>query len=369
MNIQQMIRQSSLYSLGLLGLTLFASPVAAQVFDSGPSDPALFDTVINVPTDPNIGADESIGSDGLTTQLNLSDGGDVGNRVTVQSGSEVNISGGEVGNTLTVASGGEVNISGGTTSSRLTAQSGSEVNISGGAMSGFFVSEAGSVVNITGGSADFPFSVGQLLVSGEVNISGEAFVPSVQTASGSEVNISGGSVNSADAVSGSVVTVSGGSIELVTAAAGSEVNVSGGSTTIFALSESVVNLSVRDAFLDGVLVSGLSRDSAVTISERAGVLTGWLVDGSDFSFELNPAPVDFNLRQDFFDPDATLTVTLGTTLLLGDVNLDEVVTFADIPPFIQVLGGGSFQAEADINLDHFVNFADIPAFIEILVAQ
>jgi len=332
MNTLQLTTAVSVRLLVLIGLTLFASPVAAQVFDSGPSDPALFDTVINVPTDPNIGDDESIGSDGLTTQLNLSDGGDVGNRVTVQSGSEV--------------------------------------NISGGAMSGFFVSEAGSVVNITGGSADFPFSVGQqLLVSGEVNISGEAFVPSVQTGSGSELNISGGSVNSADAVSGSVVTVSGGSIELVTAAAGSEVNVSGGSTTIFALSESVVNLSVRDAFLDGVLVSGLSRDSAVTISERAGVLTGWLADGSDFSFELNPAPVDINLRQDFFDPDATLTVTLGTTLLLGDVNLDEVVTFADIPPFIQVLGGGSFQAEADINLDHFVNFADIPAFIEILVAQ
>ena len=80
MNIQQVIGRSSLCSLVLIGLTLFASPVAAQVFDSGPSDPALFDTVINVPTDPNIGADESIGGDGLTTQLNLSDGGDVGNR-------------------------------------------------------------------------------------------------------------------------------------------------------------------------------------------------------------------------------------------------------------------------------------------------
>ena len=176
-------------------------------------------------------------------------------------------------------------------------------------------------------------------------------------------------MGSSDVSSGSVVNVSGGSVDLVVAAAGSEVNVSGGSTTVFADSGSVVNLSVSDAFLDGVLVSGLSRDSAVTISERAGVLTGWLADGSDFSFELNPAPVAINLRQDFFDPDVTLTVTLGTTLLLGDVNLDEVVTFADIPPFIQVLGGGSFQAEADINLDHFVNFADIPAFIEILVAQ
>lgn len=368
MDIQQVIGRSSLCLLSLLGLTLLASPVAAQVFDSGPSDPALFDTVINVPTDPNIGDDESIGSDGLTTQLNLSDGGDVGNRVTVQSGSEVNISGGEVGNTLTVASGGEVNISGGTTSSRLTAQSGSEVNISGGAMSGFFVSETGSVVNITGGSTDFPFSVGRLLVSGEVNISGEAFVPSVSNTSGSEVNISGGSVGTSDAASGSVVNVSGGSVDVVLAASGSEVNVSGGSTTLFAGSGSVVNLSVRDAFLDGVLVSGLSRDSAVTIPERAGVLAGWLADGSDFSFELNPAPVDISLRQDFFDPEATLTVTLGTTLLLGDVNLDSEVNFEDIPDFIVALSATYIEI-ADINQDYEVNFGDIAPFIEILTAQ
>ena len=350
MIIQQVIGRSSLCLLGLLGLTLFASPVVAQVFDLGPSDPALFDIVINVPTDPNIGAGESIGGDGLTTQVNLTNGG-------------------EIGNTFTVASGGELNISGGSINSRLTAESGGEVNISGGAMTGFFTTQAGSVVNITGGSADFPFSVGQqLLASGEVNISGEAFVPSVQTGSGSELNISGGSVNSADAVSGSVVTVSGGSIELVTAAAGSEVNVSGGSTTIFALSESVVNLSVRDAFLDGVLVSGLSRDSAVTIPERAGVLAGWLADGSDFSFELNPAPVDISLRQDFFDPEATLTVTLGTTLLLGDVNLDREVNFEDIPDFIVALSAAYIEI-ADINQDYEVNFGDIAPFIEILTAQ
>ena len=72
MNMQQTITPLSLCLLGLLGLSLFASPLVGQVFDSGPSDSALFDTVINVPTDPDIGNFVEFGNDGLTTQLNLS---------------------------------------------------------------------------------------------------------------------------------------------------------------------------------------------------------------------------------------------------------------------------------------------------------
>ena len=79
MNTLQLTTAVSVRLLVLIGLTLFASPVAAQVFDLGPSDPALFDIVINVPTDPNIGAGESIGGDGLTTQVNLTNGGEIGN--------------------------------------------------------------------------------------------------------------------------------------------------------------------------------------------------------------------------------------------------------------------------------------------------
>ena len=56
-------------------------------------------------------------------------------------------------------------------------------------------------------------------------------------------------------------------------------------------------------------------------------------------------------------------------VLLGDVNLDEAVTFADIPAFIAVLAGGGFQAEADCDENGEVNFADIPAFIAILASQ
>ena len=55
--------------------------------------------------------------------------------------------------------------------------------------------------------------------------------------------------------------------------------------------------------------------------------------------------------------------------ILGDVNSDGTVSFADIPAFIQVLIIGEFQAEADLNEDSAVNFADIPPFIEVLISQ
>ena len=60
---------------------------------------------------------------------------------------------------------------------------------------------------------------------------------------------------------------------------------------------------------------------------------------------------------------------VSESVLLGDVNLDGEVTFADIPAFITVLSAGTFQDEADCDENGEVNFADIPAFIEILIGQ
>jgi len=53
----------------------------------------------------------------------------------------------------------------------------------------------------------------------------------------------------------------------------------------------------------------------------------------------------------------------------GDVDLDDSVTFADIPSFISVLINGDYQLEADINQDGVVDFEDIAAFIDVLKAQ
>lgn len=56
----------------------------------------------------------------------------------------------------------------------------------------------------------------------------------------------------------------------------------------------------------------------------------------------------------------------AASVLLGDVNLDGSVNFADISPFIGLLSSGLFQAEGDTNQDGAVNFADISPFIAIL---
>jgi len=57
------------------------------------------------------------------------------------------------------------------------------------------------------------------------------------------------------------------------------------------------------------------------------------------------------------------------TVLGGDVNLDGVVDFFDIPPFIRVLQSGVYQAEADVNYDGFVDFLDMPALFPIFFGQ
>ncbi len=55
--------------------------------------------------------------------------------------------------------------------------------------------------------------------------------------------------------------------------------------------------------------------------------------------------------------------------LIADVNLDGIVNFLDIAPFIALLTENAYQLEADVNEDGFVNFLDISFFIAELTAQ
>lgn len=72
-----------------------------------------------------------------------------------------------------------------------------------------------------------------------------------------------------------------------------------------------------------------------------------------------------NSQVDFSNIGFTGTTTVPG-VLLGDVNLDGVVNFLDIAPFIVLLADGEFQAEADIDQNGSVNFLDIGPFITIL---
>ena len=64
-----------------------------------------------------------------------------------------------------------------------------------------------------------------------------------------------------------------------------------------------------------------------------------------------------------------VTISWGMVTIRGDINMNGVVEFSDIPPFIQHLISGENQAEADCDCNEEVNFADIPVFISILIAQ
>ena len=53
--------------------------------------------------------------------------------------------------------------------------------------------------------------------------------------------------------------------------------------------------------------------------------------------------------------------------LIGDVNLDGMIDFNDIPRFVDLLLMGMFQCEADINNDEVIDFNDIPPFVALLL--
>ena len=94
-----------------------------------------------------------------------------------------------------------------------------------------------------------------------------------------------------------------------------------------------------------------------------------------FGTDLIPAGADITISYvtSLADTDANVriqeitvsTVQVSATLL-GDVDLNGTVNFADIGPFIALLSGSAFQAEADIDQNGLVNFADIGPFIGVI---
>ena len=96
------------------------------------------------------------------------------------------------------------------------------------------------------------------------------------------------------------------------------------------------------------------------LEQRTGFLGFQLrgsVDRSQFGFEASEFP---------FEPEpAMLSLTLSGPIL-GDTNIDGVVNFSDISPFITVLSTDGFLEQADCNEDGEVTFLDIAPFIAIL---
>ncbi|MDB2686936.1 hypothetical protein N9Y42_06960 [Mariniblastus sp.] len=75
---------------------------------------------------------------------------------------------------------------------------------------------------------------------------------------------------------------------------------------------------------------------------------------------------NYDLAADINSDGVINDVDLNFYLLPGDVNLDNVVDFSDISPFIVLLANGGFQIEADLDQSGEVDFSDIAPFIVIL---
>lgn len=235
----KLMQATRLYTAVLLASFIFSTTASAQVFDSGPSNPAMFTNVFNLPVDV-VPSSIPVG----TTQINVASGGFVQNGFSPFDITEINVSGGAVGNDFILFD-TEVNIYNGTLGDNGLVLGG-EVNISGGTVGDNLFVEIAQV-NISGGTVGDSFGVN----FGEVNISGGT-IGSNFFADFGEVNISGGTLGDG-----------------------------------FSAQESTVNLSGSDFALDGVLLNNLVSDQAFTILDRDVTLTGLLEDGSPFSFDLD----------------------------------------------------------------------------------
>lgn len=322
----------------------------SQVLDSGPSNPALFDSVINIPGDPDIGDDVMIfspiviGAPIDLAQINLGVGGSIGDDFFAGAGTEVNIGGGTVGRRFETSgssfSVSEVNISGGSVGSFISTNN-SLVNISGGTIGDGSAAGFNSVVNISGGAVGDNFAA---LGSSQVNLSGGSIGDDFSIAfSSAQVNVSGGTIGNGATVNlDSELNVSGGSIGNNLDLAGGSLSVSGGTvgddlTISFASSVDVTGGSIGDNVeLRGALnLSGgeigdffrAERDSEVNIFGtefrnngklidldvgdqqfiffRGFTLSGVLSDGTDFSFDIDPLS---SSSTDFFDSSAVVNI-------------------------------------------------------------
>jgi len=328
-------RKSCRLFLFCLSLCAYLAPCPAS---------GQFTTVLNMPPDPNIGDNGSIGSD---TQINLFNDGAIGNSFHAGASDgtstnvEVNVSGGSVGIGFRAYRGSNVNISSGSVDRLFRAQSGSRVHISGGSIGSNFSASAGSDVRISGGSfgSEFVAFISRVMISGgtfgdqflaldrsKVTITGGLFDVEFNALYGSTVKISGGSFgNRFGAAIGSLVNISGGDIGPGLRASGT-INISGGSIggDFNANSGSNVNLLGQQFILNGVdITNSLTENVPLTITDRDVNLSGLFADGMPFSFDLHSI---YELGQDYFASSAHLTVTRVSE---GDFNGDLSVDGLD----------------------------------------
>ena len=271
--------------------------------------------------------------------VNLFPGDEITDGTDIETGAIVNVLGGSIGLGVDLSDG------------VLNVQSGSVALGAGSIATGF--TNSNNMVQVSGGSVGGFF---QLTNNTQLDVSGGQ-LESFGVFTGSSANITGGVVTRfPDIFASGVVNISGGNVFSVRVFSGGEVNFFG---TEFFLDSEPIDLTLNEEFV---------------ITDRNVTLTGILQDGSSIETSLNTSFGGFfSSNPDGAAATARVTVTLVPDLpplvVLGDVDMNGAVEFADIPAVIAILQAGTFTAEADINLDEQVTFADIPGFIAILSAQ
>ena len=133
--------------------------------------------------------------------------------------------------------------------------------------------------------------------------------------------------------------------------------------------------------------------TVVVNTKPAGFTADFMIDGVSQTMSGGPEPLfedGTNTMMDGTIPltDVTLLDNVGFTwegqspmnmagaitvdnfsvsvALLGDVDQDGTISFADLSPFLSLISSGGFQLEADVNCSGTVDFADISPFISLL---
>ena len=121
------------------------------------------------------------------------------------------------------------------------------------------------------------------------------------------------------------------------------------------LQSAEINLDSGDTFVWGV--TGIDDGASLFGHSQLDYPGGKLyLNGSEFDGPSGDSDSPFR------------THVIPITVVLGDSNLDGVVNFFDISPFINFLFFG-YQTESDINEDGIVDFFDITPFIQLLSGQ
>ena len=161
----------------------------------------------------------------------------------------------------------------------------------------------------------------------------------------------------------------------------------GAAPNVLAVDDLTNDLIVENSLIDDTTGSGISAATGTgnilnqlaflgPLADNGGsTLTHALLPGSPaidtgnnlLALDGNGTPLTTDQRGDARVESDTVDIgAVEGSFLLGDANLDSVVNFLDISPFINLLSSGSFLNQADINRDGAVTFLDINLFISLL---